>query len=38
MSRIDNQLYLDDVTRTAQLDLPWERLNNKTVRCYRNDL
>lgn len=31
MSRIDNQLYLDDVTRTAQLDLPWERLNNKTI-------
>lgn len=31
MNRIENKLYREDVARTARLDLPWERLQNKTL-------
>ncbi len=31
MSRIENKLYLEDVARTAELDLPWKQLQNKTI-------
>lgn len=31
MNRIENKLYREDVARTAKLELPWERLQNKTI-------
>ena len=31
MTRIENKLYLEDVGRIASLELPWEKLQNKTI-------
>ena len=32
MNLYDNTDYLEDVRRTAQLDLPWDRLKDKAIR------
>ena len=31
MNLLENKLYLEDVVRTAELDLPWEKLENSSV-------
>lgn len=31
MNLYDNRMYMDDVKKTAMLDLPWEKLQNKSI-------